>query len=499
MRSLQQYREIYREIAQSLGYRGDSAELLIQLLANATYIEEVETINYALESSLSSASLMNSKIKQSMDFMYSVYRGNCPRVILCFRPTKYMELSMFDEIATSSNFKVYYLGYYETAGTSTESSDSKDPLAYDEGVVYASKSFLPITDSNADPIIILGFISPTKYDTDTTWTVSATNQYYVENSNLSNLSNDVKIEIRKQGESGNNRLEIPTTEFATHILDKKIFDLTTPDFGSRLYFNGSLEPSDQIVATYFAMSRLSDYSENELKKITIRGAAMENFDHDFLEARNDASNSILSEIAPGLVLIDGPDREDSISVHYNANKNRYINTIFRSNTDIGELLKMMYPEDVAETVCVYSDQATKIYYVPVEGKSYLSTAKKRNFIDSRKAYYIANEITIDAGVKKKLIINVDLELYSEAEKIQDKIDDIVSPYRYSFDAAKKIEKMIENPERSVLKKELMSALSKLPNVRYVKNIDLIAPDKDSSDDTIPSYYEITTSHNITIS
>ena len=160
---------------------------------------------------------------------------------------------------------------------------------------------------------------------------------------------------------------------------------------------------------------------------------------------------------------------------------------------------MMYPEDVAETVCVYSDQATKIYYVPVEGKSYLSTSKKRDFIDSRKAYYIANEITIDAGVKKKLIINVDLELYSEAENIQDKIDDIVSPYRYSFDAAKKIEDMIKNPETSVLKKELMSALSKLPNVRYVKNIDLIAPDKDSSDDTIPSYYEITTSHNITIS
>lgn len=495
MRSLQQYREIYREIANSLNFRGDSAELLIQLLANATYIEEVEIINYALESSLSSASLMNSKIKQSMDFMYSVYRGNCPRVILCFRPTRYMELSMFDEIATSSNFKVYYLGYYETAGTSTESSDSKDPLAYDEGIVYASKSFLPSTD----PIVILGFLSPTKYDTDTTWTVSATNQYYVENSNLSNLSNDVKIEIRKQGESGNNRLEIPTTEFATHILDKKIFDLTTPDFGSRLYFNGSLEPSDQIVATYFAMSRLSDYSENELKKITIRGAGMVNFDQDFLEARNDTEGSILEEIAPGLVLIDGPDREDSISVHYNANKNRYINTIFRSNTDIGELLKMMYPEDVAETVCVYSDQATKIYYVPVEGKSYLSTEKKRNFIDSRKAYYIANEITIDAGVKKKLIINVDLELYSQAENIQDKIDDIVSPYKYSFDAAKKIEKMIQDPDTSTLKKELVSALSKLPNVRYVKNIDLIAPDTDSGDDTIPSYYEITTSYNITIS
>ena len=46
MRSLQDYRNIYREIAQSLGYRGDSVELLVQLLANATYIEEVENITY---------------------------------------------------------------------------------------------------------------------------------------------------------------------------------------------------------------------------------------------------------------------------------------------------------------------------------------------------------------------------------------------------------------------------------------------------------------------
>ena len=49
MRSLQDYRNIYREIAQSLGYRGDSVELLVQLLANATYIEEVENITYMQE------------------------------------------------------------------------------------------------------------------------------------------------------------------------------------------------------------------------------------------------------------------------------------------------------------------------------------------------------------------------------------------------------------------------------------------------------------------
>ena len=89
MRSLQDYRNIYREVAQSLGYRGDSVELLVQLLANATYIEEVENITYMQEASLERAGLMNSKIQHCVNNMYSVFRGSCPRVLLHVRPTKY--------------------------------------------------------------------------------------------------------------------------------------------------------------------------------------------------------------------------------------------------------------------------------------------------------------------------------------------------------------------------------------------------------------------------
>ena len=52
MRSLQDYIDIYSTIARNLNFQGDSVEVLTQMLANASYISEVENIAYAQESSL---------------------------------------------------------------------------------------------------------------------------------------------------------------------------------------------------------------------------------------------------------------------------------------------------------------------------------------------------------------------------------------------------------------------------------------------------------------
>ena len=76
MRTLQDYISIYREVAQNLGIGGDSVEVLVQLLANASYINEVENISYVQEASLERATLENSKIQHCMNNMYSVFRGN---------------------------------------------------------------------------------------------------------------------------------------------------------------------------------------------------------------------------------------------------------------------------------------------------------------------------------------------------------------------------------------------------------------------------------------
>ena len=52
MNSKQYYIDTFRGIAEGLNLYGDSAELLIQLLAESTYISEVEHVVYMQESSL---------------------------------------------------------------------------------------------------------------------------------------------------------------------------------------------------------------------------------------------------------------------------------------------------------------------------------------------------------------------------------------------------------------------------------------------------------------
>jgi hypothetical protein len=92
MRNLQDYINKYNEIVNNLGYAGQGVDVLVQLLANASYIGEVENASYMQEASLEKASLVNSKIQHCMDMMYSVYRGQCPRVLLKIKPTQYLNL-----------------------------------------------------------------------------------------------------------------------------------------------------------------------------------------------------------------------------------------------------------------------------------------------------------------------------------------------------------------------------------------------------------------------
>ena len=48
MKSLQDYIDIYRGIANKLNITGDSVEILSQMLANASFISEVENIALSL-------------------------------------------------------------------------------------------------------------------------------------------------------------------------------------------------------------------------------------------------------------------------------------------------------------------------------------------------------------------------------------------------------------------------------------------------------------------
>ena len=177
MKSLQNYIDKYREIGKNLGYTGQGVEVLVQMLANASYIGEVENVSYVQESSLEKCSLLNSKIQHCVDNMYSVFRGSCPRVLIKMRPTKYLTMNPYDEIITSQTFSIYYLGYWDSATSK---------------FIYSSKTFNPVVEGSSETETIIGFLA--KETISTSWTIDSYNTYYVD-CYEENLSDDMYVKL----------------------------------------------------------------------------------------------------------------------------------------------------------------------------------------------------------------------------------------------------------------------------------------------------------------
>lgn len=486
MRTLQDYRNIYREIAQSLGYRGDSVELLVQLLSNATYIEEVENIAYMEEASLERATLMNSKIQHCADLMYSVFRGSCPRVLISIKPTKYQTLVPYQEIITSSNFKVYFLGWM-LAGT----DDDKEP-GIEKGMNYGPCTLNPLLPN---VYYIYGFISgenPVVKE----HTISSENPYYFDIPETG-LSNDMYLEVAKASKEGgldNYEGWSVSRNFSDHILESSIYDLTLPGFGSRLYFPGLLEESDKLRATYYKLAYLSNYQENELKKIALKGTTGVDFSEDYLAAKD-----IDSVYAKNLIIIPETPREDLQTIHYNASKNRYISSMVRSNSDMGSLLEEFKPDKVraSGTECVYGHDMVTIYYIPRSNSNPLTSDEIQEFVQSRKAYYITTNIQVEKAPEIRVVLSINLELYQSTDSIESEVSEILTPYMSKFGI---------NLQEGEIIDEIESTLSKLPEVRIVRKtaVEYLdydkseSPEKMFSDSRTPYYYNIEFVLNTTI-
>lgn len=460
MRSLSDYKDKYREIASNLNLQGESVDLLVNLLANASYIEEVENITYARESMLETASFMNSKIVHCMNQMYSVFRGSCPRVIMRFKPDRALNFNLFNEISVSNNFKIYYLGYYDET-SENKNTEGTESIAVDEGFVYAPLS-INVSDIASDKsFIIIGLLA--KEEVDMEWTIDSSNPYYV-NCTASDLSNDMYAKI--SGELGFAPI---TRHFSDHVEFGKIFDLTLPDFGSRLYFSGvpgiggKDGASTKLMAKYFKYTTLSDYNESELRKIKLKGAELVSLvdykmpnDKLWLEVRGyDADD----EITTGVLILDSNNRDSVISTHYKASKERYLNSIVRSNNDLSNLLLEMYPEKVKSTYYEWSNNKYIIYYVPNSGIK-VTDEEFKAFNENRKGYFVG-DIDIKQGTNYVATFSIKYSSIDTSIDINDEINEILSKYSNEFNVD--LESKIP-----LIKTEL----SKLSNVKEISSVSV---------------------------
>lgn len=466
MRSLQDLTDIFREVAKKQNIQGDSAEVLIQLLANAAYISEVENIAYAQEASLEKATLINSKIQHCMNEMYSVFRGSCPRVLIKFKPTKYFSFNVFDEIVSSNNFKVYYLGYYgSTPGDRVMTGASS--IAIEEDFVYAPVTIPPALGD--ETYTIIGLLA--KETVQKNWSLNKSNTYYVD-SPEEDLSNDMWVKI-------NGEYFDCSRQFTDHILSGQVFDLTLPSFGSRLYVADILRSgfarteyetptNTKIEAKYFKLTGIDEYNESELKKINLRGAELVSFENSWLASRKS------EELSTGICCIPEIPRDDVSVIHYKANRDRYVNSILRSNSDIGVILEEMYPDKVRSGGTSYkfitsSDNSNiQIYYVPYNNSNLLTSTEIQNFISTRSSYYVTDLIDVIKGSQYTAVFSIDLELF-QSSNVDNEVREILESYGEQFNI--NLDEKLE---------EIKSLISKISNVKQILGIDVIYTSEDGT-------------------
>lgn len=530
MKSLQDYIDRYSDVANNLGYSGDSVDILIQLLAHASYISEVENISYVQEASLDKATLINSKIQHCVDNMYSVFRGTCPRVMMKIKPSKYITLNPYDLMVTSNNFNIYYLGYYKVTapgekeivtrsttsitsttsaiGTSkiidttdvsmdesgenqgTNAGPSIEGLSIDELLKYgytgsweySSATFYPAVD-DSDIQILIGFLAPKRIGEKLTVDkiINSNNTYYID-CTANNLSDDMYVEIVQS--NGSRERLARTRVFAEHILEHKIFDLTLPSFGSRLFFANyykdtigrdsrsivGMTENTNIHAQFYGYSELGDYNEPELKRVQYKGAELVKFSSEFLK------ENTVTETSDGLCYIEAIPRDGLNTIHYKASRDRYVSSIIRSNSDIGTVLEESFPDIIMSGGTSYLFTATgsekrlgtvDIYYIPKNEGVLLSQGDIDRFKTEKRAYYvITSTISILPGTKYFANFNIDLDLYKHTsdddwEKTIGE-DILVSGYEKKFN--------IDFNDSTI--REIEALINKLSNVKKISELTI---------------------------
>jgi hypothetical protein len=477
MRTLQDYLEIYRTIAINQGLAGAGVEMIAQMLANASYINEVENVSMVRESSIEMASLVNSKIQHCMNEMYSVFRGSCPRVIIKFKSNKYLNFNVFDNICTANSFSVYYLGYLNTNmaeyyGDTVPGSDTINSV---DNFIYAPTIIPPTGDKETDPsYTIIGLVA--KDFVTQRQKLSVNNTYYIT-VNENNLSNDLYVKI-------NGDYFDVTRTFSDHINTGKIFDLTIPSFGMRLYtpdiFRNKFERAEVITPTntevevgVFKYCTLDSFNTSELKSIKIKGTKLVDFDASWV------SENGLTLQYPGLIYLNEIPRNDLNTIHYKAVRDRYVNSILRSNSDIGVILEELFPDKVMKNGTNYKfvrdSQGVmhlNVYYIPFSNETILTEEEKSEYIKKRRAYYVSDEISLYKGTKYNAIFNINAEIYQNIS-IDEEVNKVLSENNYRFN----LNILDLNPDGTInyeggLVKEITALLNKISNIKQITSLSI---------------------------
>lgn len=455
------------KIAENNNLVGESIDLIVDELTYFLYNGQLDIVNAIQEVNLSTAALLNSKIRNCMNVMYPVYRGRNARVNLNFRSNTYLKYSKFDKIFQANTFNVY-------AESATEYGQS-------------------ITDGsgNISSYNLIGILAPKMYDT--VIDINTTNKYYVDaqidREILSNLSEDIQVFIDgKEYNTTRNfydyiQNQVPIKDYDYYVIDNtywyalnnewnqipdayndsismskeeynalvdklyklgelsstsllpqnlsnqlldEIFILTIPDYGIRLYKRNYFFSCQEVRIKAFPYTTIDDINSDEFNKIVIPGTVLYNgentatMNYDNVVRRGVNSNGIIKEI----------DRDDSNSLLQQANLYQHMQSTILSNSDINALFNETFIDQVRSSINWHTkinedDNAGVlcIFYVPKTADDELTQTQVNKFKRDYSSHYVTSNIVAISGVRCRiechlsLVITDNIELNAEISRI----------------------------------------------------------------------------------
>lgn len=240
-------RSILTSIATNNGLVGDSVNMLVDELVYNLYHQQLEVVNAIQESNLSTAKLLNSKIRSCMNVMYPVYRGKNARVKLNFKNNvNLLSYNKFDLVYTSNTFKVY-----------ADESDKKTGWQFTK------------SKDNDDIKTFIGILSKSDI-LQQDFTITKFNKYYldftIDYEVIDDISEDVQVFFKEVDKDLNtNWVEYPTTRNFYDFIQQPHSGITQNvayRVGSTIYYIKSI--SD----TYWSTIDLSDINGITIDDLT---------------------------------------------------------------------------------------------------------------------------------------------------------------------------------------------------------------------------------------
>lgn len=491
MNSKEEIRDALLQIADNYKMRGEAVEMAVELVTYALFHEQVAIANTAKEMSLTDATLMDSKIAQCANVMYSVYRGRCPIVRLNLHFIAKVNKSKFDTLYEGNTFNLY------ASHPITETPDGSD-------------------DSTKQVEAIMS-----KFDLiDRTYDITKDNYMGLEitddNGNTVNdISDDIIVQVLQKNEGMDSEPEwveeyAVTRIFSDHCksfgTNEMIFALTIPGFGVRLFKKGNFTIGTSVRVKAVVYTPLSAINTDALKRISISGATL--MESRRMEDDPDNPSERMEVVTPAVEYNGEIERPDVDSLPYLANYAGRVSHQIQSNSDVNYFFSEVFVDRVMSSTFRFFKKGSVLPdnygNIPEEGVSagedclYIWYIKRKNaqsisdnegtqFANAYGAYFLNGNIIIEEATEIKVKLSLDVVLDS-TETISEDVEAI-------------LESDFNNKLGSTLNKELLRArISKLSHLSYIKMFDLTTNSGTDLSQTLPpgQYYTIEAEINYTL-